>query len=336
MTQSGTKKVIILTEGSKEIGFGHISRCIAIVQAFAEFDIQPHFLINGDDTVSSLLQEIQHETFNWLKNRKKLYELCMSSDAIIIDSYLAEKNFYKDLSRMTKLLVSLDDNHRINYPPGIVLNGAMNARVSDYPQDTNITYCVGGKYALLRKPFLTTPQHNIHNSIQSILITLGGTDIRNLTPSILSILQKEFPNTIKSAIVGGGNRSTAAIEEIADTHTILVSSQRADQMKQLMLESDIAISAAGQTLNELAATGTPTLAIIIASNQIKQLENRPEKDFLIKIGSYDDKDLLSKMLEGIISCSDRHVRERMSRAGQNAIDGQGSRRLAKLILNKIS
>ena len=30
------KKVIILTEGGKKVGFGHITRCISLYQAFEE------------------------------------------------------------------------------------------------------------------------------------------------------------------------------------------------------------------------------------------------------------------------------------------------------------
>ena len=43
--------VVILTEGGKDIGFGHVTRCSSIYQAFEQFHIVPKFIINGDDSV---------------------------------------------------------------------------------------------------------------------------------------------------------------------------------------------------------------------------------------------------------------------------------------------
>ena len=50
-------KVVIVTEGGKDIGFGHITRCISLYQAFEERGIIPEFIVSGDTTVASLLKE---------------------------------------------------------------------------------------------------------------------------------------------------------------------------------------------------------------------------------------------------------------------------------------
>ena len=38
--------VIILTEGGKDYGFGHVARCSSIYQAFRKFCITPQFIVN--------------------------------------------------------------------------------------------------------------------------------------------------------------------------------------------------------------------------------------------------------------------------------------------------
>ena len=40
-------KVFIITEGGKNIGFGHITRCLSLYQAFEEKGILPKFIINN-------------------------------------------------------------------------------------------------------------------------------------------------------------------------------------------------------------------------------------------------------------------------------------------------
>ena len=50
--------VFILTEGGKSYGFGHVARCSSIYQAFIKRNISPIFIINGDDSVKSILNNI--------------------------------------------------------------------------------------------------------------------------------------------------------------------------------------------------------------------------------------------------------------------------------------
>ena len=50
-------KVFIVTEGGSKIGFGHVTRCISLSEAFEEKGIFPEFIVNGDDTVLNFLKE---------------------------------------------------------------------------------------------------------------------------------------------------------------------------------------------------------------------------------------------------------------------------------------
>lgn len=46
--------VIILTEGGKDYGFGHVARCSSIYQAFRKFCITPQFIVNGDKSIDAI------------------------------------------------------------------------------------------------------------------------------------------------------------------------------------------------------------------------------------------------------------------------------------------
>jgi len=46
-------KVFIVTEGGKNIGFGHITRCISIYQALEKRGILPEFIVNSKDNVKN-------------------------------------------------------------------------------------------------------------------------------------------------------------------------------------------------------------------------------------------------------------------------------------------
>ena len=90
-------KIIIITEGGKNTGFGHITRCLSLYQAFEERGIKPKFIINGDTDIEYLLKDINYQIFNWLDEKSKLFEMVKDADIAIIDSYLADISLYNKL-----------------------------------------------------------------------------------------------------------------------------------------------------------------------------------------------------------------------------------------------
>jgi UDP-2,4-diacetamido-2,4,6-trideoxy-beta-L-altropyranose hydrolase len=56
-------KIFIVTEGGKGIGFGHITRCTSIYQAFEQKGLIPEFVINGDNSVKDLLPDKKKPCF---------------------------------------------------------------------------------------------------------------------------------------------------------------------------------------------------------------------------------------------------------------------------------
>jgi UDP-2,4-diacetamido-2,4,6-trideoxy-beta-L-altropyranose hydrolase len=100
-----------------------------------------------------------------------------------------------------------------------------------------------------------------------------------------------------------------------------------------MLAAGLAISGGGQTTFELAATGTPTVAIRLADNQTLTLETLAEAGALIQAGDAGDPalaDAVAAAVERLIKDGDRRLE--MSERARAAVDGQGAARVAREIL----
>ena len=325
-------KVFILTEGGKDIGFGHITRCLSLYQAFQERGILPEFIINGDNNIEYLLKNVNYQIFNWLDRRNKLFEIVKNADIAIIDSYLADRSFYIQVSKLVKLPVYIDDNKRLDYPEGVVVNGNIHAETLNYPKKDGITYLLGIKYTPLRKEFWEVPEKKIKEKIESIMVTFGGNDVKNMTPKIIKFLNDKYSELNKNVIIGRSFQNIDEIKKCADKNTNLIYYPDAEKMKRIMLESDIAISGGGQTLYELASVGVPTIGICVAENQLGNIREWDKTGFLEYIGLYNENNIITKLDKPLSQFEDIKLRKAISKIGKKFVDGKGSLRITENLL----
>lgn len=84
------------------------------------------------------------------------------------------------------------------------------------------------------------------------MVTFGRDDAKNMTPNIINLLNKEYSALKKNIIIGRAFDNIEEIKKEIDENTNLIYYPNAEKIKEVMLNSDIAISAGGQTLHELA------------------------------------------------------------------------------------
>ncbi len=326
-------KVLILTEGGENIGLGHITRCTSIYQAFEEAGIESLLIVNGDQTVRDILRDKNCKVFNWLNGRETLLATVKNADIVFIDSYLADRDLYEKISNIAKTAVYFDDDVRLNYPRGFVLNGAILAEQMAYPKRKKVTYLLGAQYAPLRKEFWDVPSKPIRDNLESVMITFGGADIRNFTPKVLKLLIDTYPELLKKVIIAKSFQNTAEIERLKDSNTELIYYPSAAEMKKVMLESDIAISAGGQTLYELARIGVPTVAVAVADNQLKSILGWKKVGYIEYAGRWEDNGVIGTINQKIELLKSKSFREYKRVVGNKLIDGAGSSRIVKELLS---
>jgi len=311
-------KTLILTEGGRNIGFGHITRCIALSQGFAEKNIDTEFIVNGDDTILNLLKGKKYQILNWLSGKSKLLELIKKADFIIIDSYLADQFFYKKISELFEgRIVMLDDYQRIRYPKGIVVSSSIYADKLKYLHRKGTTHLLGEDYIILRKPFWKVPKKLLNRKVKNIMVVLSGMGYKELVEEIVLYLRQRVDKDIKFNILLPEREYLSA-----------------NKMKRLMMSADICISGGGQITYELARCGIPTIGICFAKNQLLNLEYWSKEGFLNFVGWWNDANLYERIKKAMTGMSYRK-RLQMNKIGRKFVDGQGVRRLVKKILNFI-
>ena len=266
-------RVVIFTEGGDNIGFGHITRCSALYEELLSRGIETIFVIYGKN-VDEILKGKNYISLDW-KNKEFLYKFLKKDDYIIIDSYLATLDIYEFISKNVKKCLYIDDNNRLKYPKGIILNPVL---YEDLEYETTNPILRGKDYIIVRKEFLEEVKPL--NKEYDILITLGGTDIRNLTPKLVKILN-EIDSSLKIAIIiGKAFDNKENIESIKTEKIELFYNVNAAEMRDLILKSKFIICGCGQSINEMLVLKANFLPILIADNQLNDYY------FLIKRGWY--------------------------------------------------
>jgi spore coat polysaccharide biosynthesis predicted glycosyltransferase SpsG len=123
----------------------------------------------------------------------------------------------------------------------------------------------------------------------------------------------------------------AAAAAIGSSAAVL---EQPGNMRALMLKADIAVSGGGQTLYELAATATPTVAVRMAGNQTRNVSGLQASGVLAWAGDVQDGDLESRVRTRVRRLAENpQERAAMAAAGRSLVDGRGAERVAAAVLN---
>ena len=333
------KKILILTEGGKESGLGHITRCVSICNEFHLKGISPIFLVHGDDSVKSSLKGFEYHLVNWIEDFYETKVLIQSSLIVLIDSMQISRAEIINISDLNTHTIHIDDEKQYNIiNNGFILDWTIN-RADGFSlgnRKTGVTYLVGSEFTPLRPEFYNSPQYVVKKTMKSMLITFGGSDVRNITPNVLKLLIDKFPNIEKKVVIGSGCKSIESIYKIADENTRITFDAAASDMVQNMHESDLAIASGGQTLYELAMIGTPTISITLVRNAIDDNIGWNKVGFLKNIGWYSDKNLIENLDKEINKLQDYEQRKKMSKIGQFFMTGNGAKLIVKRVLKEIN
>jgi len=109
---------------------------------------------------------------------------------------------YTEVSKIAPTMIYLDDNKRLDYPKGIVVNGSIYAQKLQYQKRRDVTYLLGTEYLPLRKEFWRAGRKAIKREVASIMVTFGSDDPRGMTWKVVKILASGYPRAIKRVIVG--------------------------------------------------------------------------------------------------------------------------------------
>lgn len=350
------KRITFITHGSKQLGMGHVMRCCSLAETFrqnswevffiSKFYLGGSFIKQKGFPVEILeTEESKEECMEFCFGEEKELEpdmvwmssflLKQNTDVIFLDSYNVNSYFFKKLKSFTKCLVYLDDLAAWDYPVDILLNPNVDAEEKGYIHFHNQKkHLLGSAYNLLRGEFSNLPKRKAKKKIENILITTGAADPKNMTGIFLELCQSVCPQATCHLIIGSAFQKKEEWKK-KEIKKVKVH-QSPKKMSEVMLQCDIAISAGGSTVYELAACGVPTLAFLYSENQRGVVEYLSQRGCLSNIGDYKDfineyKKTLQYFTTQWSEMVSQNNRQMIMERQQELFDGEGTKRVVKAI-----
>jgi UDP-2,4-diacetamido-2,4,6-trideoxy-beta-L-altropyranose hydrolase len=256
----------------------------------------------------------------------------LSASWIVVDGYHFSAKYQQTIKNSGAHLLLIDDQSSSDhYYADIVLNQNLHADESKYSsREPYTSLLLGTRYVLLREEFSKWKgwKREIPEVAQNLLVTLGGSDIGNITEKVVRAIGQIKFDKLEVVIVGPNNSYYEELECLVQKSKAKIQLRKnVTDMSELMAWADVAVSAGGTTAWELAFMGLPMLTIALADNQSPVVEELSRVGAAVNLGWHQNISLdevaeaISKLLR------DASVRGEMSRRAQTLVDGMGADRV---------
>ena len=340
--------ILFRVDGNETIGLGHMMRCLSVADALKKHGTEVMF-VTADDKCAALLDRrgYPHITLNTDFSEMdgetdRLLELIAGyhPKAVLVDSYFVTESYLRRVKSAARLIY-MDDLAAFAYPADVLINYNIFADPEAYQQLYSDKTCpsmlLGTAYTPLRAEFSTVLPHAQPDTAYRVLVSTGGADSLHIALQLVRYLSEHadtFCSYRFTLIVGASNQDIEAIRSIADELPFVSIASDVQNMSEVMLQHDMAISAAGSTLYELCACAIPTVTYILADNQGPAAKVFDDKGIMINVG--DVRTLprfIETTLQTVLSLSvNKEKRTRMCEASRQVTDGKGADRLASAVL----
>lgn len=265
------KVAVLRADASSSIGVGHVMRSLSLGEALLDegfgvelvsFELAPSL----QSLATSCGVELVELTCAPRSSEDAQFVLTRNADIVVVDGYEFSREFFAALELSETPFAVIDDNAETNAKsPNAVINQNPHASASMYAHlQGNPKLLLGLQYAMVRKEVREVAEMNLPSREGEVFVAMGGADFLGLTAPIVEALA-ETGLQIRVA-VGHANTQRAHIQKLADQLGNVTLIEQQDYVSSLA-SAHIAVLAAGSSLWETCAVGTPSIGLVVADNQ---------------------------------------------------------------------
>ena len=261
----------------------------------------------------------------------------LQPDWLVVDHYALDQHWEEVLAPHYRKLMVIDDLADRHHCCDLLLDQNLGRQPEHYAPwvPAHCQVLTGPQYALLRPEFAELRPYSLQRrqaqpALRQLLISMGGVDQPNATGQVLQALKTcALPADCRITVVMGltapwlQNVRELAAQMPWPTEVVV----NVNDMARRMVDSDLAIGAAGSTSWERCCLGLPTLMVVLAENQQAGAQALGAAHAARLIGSVSN--IATQLPQALRELFHSKHQMRMSLAASSITNGQGVEKILK-------
>ena len=324
------KKVVFFTEFSSSIGYGHISRCVALADELESRNFKIEFVIREAEFPPII--KFNYTLYNWEKSLQ-LENYDLKNTIFIFDTYRVDKKTLRKLAKNINYPISISDSQQNYIGKGLVIfTSAYGKQIVSTLKNINFDYLAGPDYVVFRSEILKTISEKrvTRQNVELIVVSLGAFLDSNNLLLILKNIKLVFP--LSEIIVFGSVELTEEINRISGISYLNFVEIR--EYINTIQKADFAIVNGGQSLNEVLLMKVPSISIPVVENQKSNISYWLGKKACITCENVYSIDFDQDFKDKLLLIKEFKTREYLS-IQEVGLDAIGPKRIVDFITLKI-
>ena len=305
-------KISFITFGGREIGTGHLFRCLAIADWMRQLklnaEISFHLYDSGFEEQNKALEILQSRSNYSCSIQNKNSIKGMNFDTVVLDLLDVPIDLMEFVKKKSNFLVSIDNVSNSRELSNIAIN-PLYYKINK--SKINHDY-IGPKFQIISHKFFNK-KSNWKNKVEKILIIQGGSDPFGFAPKIAKDIELLLLNNSISlhVVVGPATNKSNDLINLSNKHpSQIVIHENIVEMSNFLENIDLAISSIGVVAFEIASMGIPAIHITGVEKELESAESMSDLGVSINMGIYNS--LSTELLDAVVKLKDnKFLRKQM-------------------------
>lgn len=326
-------KIALLCQGNREIGLGHVTRCLWIAKALCDRSVSCEFVM-GDDEVSRDIVSRQGFPFRVFQQVAEAPGIAaaVGADVVLSDcNEFGREEMVALASALPVVNIAVQGGSKWYAPVSYLHSPFMD---TPKPPDADGVIHRGPEYAPLAPEFLAARErYQFRDEPQKLLIAMGGGDAMGYTLAAAEWMRDLSDlNLMLVFVLGAAYSDTDLVRKrlaaLPQPCEILIAP---DGLASTMAECDVALLAMGTTTYEACCIGLPSVNICPTPFHVGLAAVYHQRGMLMSSGQFDDT-VAARVLAGlrrlVTHCDSRRM---MHKCAREEVDGRGLMRVVEAV-----
>ena len=332
------KNVLFVVEASNRLGMGHVSRCLEISRLLRNKKINSHFLINRNNKIIELLSQKKTQ-FSILSEHQTIFSnirtICIKKkiSCIIIDlRKKLSKEFFMKLREISKTVIIVNNTSKNIFNSDLIIFPEIKEQYpSKLLKNKSKNILIGAKYAILNNNY---EQKTIQKK-DSILISMGGSDKRNITEKLITEFKKSDCNFKVNVVIGKFFSNPKKIIAKVSNDKRFTIIKDVNNLIPLMHNAKIGIFMFGITTYEALSVGLPAIVMTHSKENDIAAKKLLPYDCIYYLGYFNSVNVKKIPSITFSLLKNSKTLKKMGKNGKKIVDGKGSLRVTNNIIKLI-